>query len=359
MDSFLGALAEPWARRWSGKVAGAALAFWAAGVFAYLIRAGTSAFACRPTRGTASPALCSLAHAGALGTGVAVAVAAVTVIGSAMVVAALSPRVIDVLAGERWPCCGPAHVLTEPVLRWLLRRQIDRRGAIAAAGRPVPDQLPVVAAGPDRRRRGHQAMAAYAANRSTDRAVMARLRRYPVNTGDTGPTRLGSALAATHERVRHRHGLELPVCWEPLIAVLPDDARDWLARESTRVTLRGQSLLWALAATGWAVLFRTPWAAAIWVAGLLVVARGLHAGLRESVETYCDLIEATVAVHRHRLYQALGVPLPDSAVAETVAGQVLSAYLAGAPVADLRFSWPDSGDAARNEQASVAEAAHG
>ncbi len=39
MNSIVGALIEPLARRWSGQVAGASLAFWAAGLLAYVISA--------------------------------------------------------------------------------------------------------------------------------------------------------------------------------------------------------------------------------------------------------------------------------------------------------------------------------
>lgn len=357
MDQFLGALAEPWARRWSGQVAGAALAFWVAGLVLYVARTPASALTC-PAAGHPASAWCHVDHLGTLGVVTACAAAAAAVIGSAFVVAALAPRLVAILAGDNWPVRGPAAPAAGLLLRWLLRRQVDRLGKIAAAGAPVQDQVPQVAEGTDRRRRAHRAIASYAAEMRTDQAATAALRRYPAAPGAVRATRVGCALAAMNERVGRRHGLDLWVCWEPLVGVLTDTARQSLARESTRVTLQAQNMVWAFAAIAWTSLLGTWWAALIWLLASLLLVRTLYGGVCSAMDTYCDLIEATVVLHRHRLYQAVGAALPASTGAEPAAGAALSGYLAGSQAADLPLSWAAAHDDSASAAGNGSAAAH-
>jgi hypothetical protein len=356
MDQFLGALAEPWARRWSGQVAGAALTFWVAGLVLYVARTPASALACSAA-GRPASVWCRVDHLGTLGVVTVCAGAAAAVIGSAFVVAALAPRLVSILAGDSWPVRGPGAPAARSVLRWLLHRQVDRLGNMAATGAPVQDRVPQVAEGTDRRRRAHRAIAAYAADMRTDQAATAALRRYPAAPGAVGVTRVGCALAAMNERVWRRHGLDLWVCWEPLVGVLPDNARQSLARESTRVTLQAQNMVWAFAAIAWTSLLDTWWAALIWLVAALLLVSVLYGGLCSAVDTYCDLIEATVVLHRQRLYQTVGLALPASTGAEPAAGAALSGYLGGTQPADLPLSWAaedDSGSAAGNGSGTAA-----
>jgi len=252
---------------------------------------------------------------------------AANVIGSALLVSGVLSRLIYALSGYGWPRLGSAALVAEQPVRWLVRRQIDHRGNLAAAGRPIAATVPVMPEGKDRRRRSHQALATYATERRTDRAAGPRLHRYPMNAADIGPTRIAVTLAAMSERIRRRHGLDIAACWE----LLPGDARDRLARESAQVAVRNQSMVWAAAALAWTGLFPVPWAAACWAAGQLVLLRMLYSGLGEAVESYCDLIEATVAIHRQRPYTAAGVPLPDSTAAEIAVG-----------ASGCRRTWPAS-----------------
>ncbi len=349
MDQFLGALAEPWARRWSGQVAGAALAFWFIGLVLYLMHTPDSGLAC-PAAAHSASLWCRVDHAGTVGLVTVLAAAAAAVIGSAFVVAALAPRLVSVLAGDTWPARGPGAATGRFVLRWLLLRQVDRQGRIAAAGGPVPDRVPRVAEGTDRRRRAHRAIAAYAADVRTDHAATSVLRRYPAAPGAVSVTRVGCALAAMNERVWRRHGLDLSVCWEPLLGVLPDSAREHVARESTRVTLQAQNIVWAFAVIAWTSLLDAWWMTLIWLLAALLLVRILYGGLCSAVDIYCDLIEATVVLHRHRLYQAVGVAFPASTGAEPAAGTALSDYLAGARLPDLPLSW-----AAQNGAGTAAE----
>lgn len=357
MDKLVEALAEPWVRWWGSQNMGAAVAFWAAGLLAFLVRHPVS-FRCA----TASPgAWCRIHQAGAFGTVLAVVLAAAVVAGSAVFVAALAPWLIRVLAGETWPYRGWLMPPSRSLTRWLIQRQIDARGRAAAAGKPVSDKpevalaaytslfaLPAAPSAPEaaarsRRRSHHRALAEYAVDRAVDRAATARLRQYPADPGTIAPTRIGCALAAMTERVWQRHGLDLAACWEPLLVVCPEQARQLLLSESRRVTQRGQGLVWSAAALAWTALLPPP-GAALWAAAALTAVCLLHAGLRDAVGTYCDLVEGIVATHRHLLYRSLGLQLSADTSAEVVAGRRLSAYLAGEPGPDqaLSLSWPDS-----------------
>ena len=355
MDRFVAALAEPWARKWIGQAAGAALAFWVVGLLAWLMRQPATAFPCHGAgAGPGAGLWCHAQDAGAWGaTAAAAALAVAIVTGSAVLVAAIAPGLLSLLAGEGWPWQGRWAAAVRPVLRWLIRRQIDARGRAAAAGRPAGGRSAAIAAEPGARRKAHQAIAADATYGRVDRAAAARLRRYPPTVAATAPTRIGSAFAAMTERVWQRHRLDLSVCWEPILAVLPGPARESLARESTRLTRRAQNLIWACCAAVWAGFLQPPWAIIGWLVAVAALSCVLYGGLRSAAETYCDLVEAIVAVHRRLLYQGLGLALPDSTSAEIVAGAALSAYLSGVQAVDLPFSWP-AGDGPANQAANQA-----
>lgn len=357
MGGLIEALAEPWARWWGSQNMGAAVAFWTVGLIAFLTRHPFS-FHCAPA---SDGAWCRIHQAGGFGTGLVVVAAAAAVAGSAILVAALTPWLIRVLAGEAWPYRGLLVLPSRSLVRWLIRRQMDARGRTAALGEPVSDP-PAPPAQPDlrRRRENHRALAAYAANRTIDRVAAARLRRYPADPGAYAPTRIGCALAAMTERVSLRHGLELADCWEPLLVVCPDSARQLLASESRRVTQRGQGLIWSLAALAWTVLL-PPAGAVCWAVAALAAAWLLHAGLQDAVGTYCDLVEGTVAAYRHLLYRSLGLPLPIDTAAEASAGALLSAYLTGAQAGTLAMplSWPAVETAAETPPQAVVAGAEG
>jgi hypothetical protein len=338
MDSLLGALAEPWTRRWTGQIAGAALTFWVTGLVLYVWR-HPAALDCRSGQ-HAGALWCRAVRAGGPGYLLVVGVAVGVVLGSAYIVAALTPQLIYVLAGSGWPIFGPGATLTRPLMRALIRRQARRRGQIAASGEALPTSPPAVPDGADRRRRGRRAQAEYAAAVRADSQVVARLRRYPAAAGALAPTRIGNVLAALGERVHSRHGLDLAVCWELLIAVLPPAARARLTAESSRAILQAQTMIWALAAAAWSPLLPASWAIAGWLIGLAGVTVLLYAGLCRALESYCDLVEAIVLATRHRLYQATGLPLPASVAAEPADGARLTEYVLGLPSASVDLAWP-------------------
>jgi hypothetical protein len=350
VDTLVEALAGPWARWWGSQSVGAAVAFWGVGLLAFLTWHPVR-FRCAAAD---TGAWCRVHQTGAFGTGLALVLAAAVVAGSAVLVAALAPWLIRVLAGETWPYRRRGILPSRSLTRWLIRRQIDARGRVAAEGKPVSD-IPSIAsytspttppvprsqpAARARRQHYHRVLADYAIDRAVDRRATARLRRYPADPGAIAPTRIGCALAAMTERVWRRHGLDLADCWEPLLVVCPEPARQLLVSESRRVAQRGQGMVWSMAAFAWTAVL-PPAAAALWAAAVLVAVCLLHAGLREAVGTYCDLVEGTVATQRHLLYQAVGIPLPTDTSAERTVGRRLSAYLVGGPDPDqsLPLSW--------------------
>lgn len=334
MDSLVKALAEPWARWWGSQNIGAALAFWAAGLLAWAARRPGGLRCARASHDT----WCQIQQAGTAGTVVAVVAAAAVVAGSALLVGALAPWLIRFLSGAGWPYQGSITRVSRPAARWLIRRQVSRRGRLAAAGGGPPAEPDPVDDGPGARRRNHEAIARYAEHRAVDRSAAAGLRRYPDDRGLMAPTRIGCALAAVGERVGKRHALDLEWCWEPLLAVLPAEPRQLLASESLRVTQRGQGLVWSVLALVWTALIPFPWAV-LWVLAALLGACLLNAGLRDAACIYCDLVEALVAANRHLLYRSLGLDPPESAAAELSAGRRLSDYLAGRGDTGLVFRW--------------------
>ncbi|MFE9102380.1 hypothetical protein [Actinomadura geliboluensis] len=335
MDKLLESLAGPWTKRWTGHVAAAALTFWAIGLSARLVSGGGSATACR-AGGPADPlgqAWCRLDGAGAVGYAALVVLAGSLVIGSALLVAAATPRIVHVIAGD---VPRPGGLTAWSLWEWLLRRQIARRRRAAQAPGP-PEQ----AALPDALDAAEREMARVALLGRIERDAIGELYRYPAADALMAPTRIGCALAAMVERVERRHGLNLAACWEHLLMVLPPDARARLAQESRRVTLRGQNLVWTLAAVLWTPTFGPSRYAVGWVLGIALVTALLMRGVREAVENYCDLIEALMTCYRDRIYTAVGFAQPTSTTGDVAAGRVLSEYLGGwADDPAVPLSWP-------------------
>ncbi|HEU5028561.1 MAG TPA: hypothetical protein VFV01_26855 [Spirillospora sp.] len=334
MNKILETLAVPWTKRWSGQVAAAALVFWTIGLYAWLTRLPSKGALCHPHDGPALDLWCRAGQVGVAGRAVMVVFACALVVGSALTVTAATPRIVHLAVGDGRGF-GRLGRAAGPVTRWLLRRQVARRRRAASAGRPVPLPAP-----PPVRRAVEKRTAMDALTHRIGQSAIAGLRRYPFKDEAMAPTRIGCALAAMVERVRRRHGLDLPVCWETLLAVLPPDARARLAAASGRVLLRAQVMVWTVLTALWAPALHG-WVVPALPVAAIAMAVVLSSGLRESFEGYCDLIEALVALHRSRLYTGLGMAVPPSLAEERVAGAELSSYLAGWRFDhDAPLSWP-------------------
>jgi hypothetical protein len=340
-------------RSWQPRITGAALVFWAAGPALWTIGRRTEPGTC--TIGPAqvphwSDAVCGMAADGAAGQADLGLLAAAAVAGSALAVAAVTPKVLHFLAGVGWPQGSFGGPLRR-VLEYLLLRQATRRAELASARFPARTPEPPAAAKSApvptaqarrdiRQLRRHNAQTA--ADDLLDSAARARLRRYPSTHAVIAPTRLGNCLLAAGERIRERHGLDLDVCWELLLTVLPPEVAARLNQQSATVLSRAQGMLWAAAAAIWAFGAAGPTAAAGWIAGIAILTRLYYAGLCPAVEAYCDIVEAVLLADRHLLYRAAGLEPPRTTGEEPADGRTLSLLLRGVcPEPPMPLTWHD------------------
>lgn len=301
IDSLVGAVVDPLARRWTAQAVGAALAFWLTGALVLVLREPAGAVCAGPATGR-DALYCRLVDTGPAGAVLAAVLALAVVVGAANIGAVLAPGLTHLLAGVSWPASGWAARWTT----WRIARHTRIRQRLANI---APD------AGPDDTRPPWD-----------EGRIRTRLRGYP-GGAVPAPTRLGNAFAAMSQRITDRHGLRVSSCWAAFLAVLPEPARQALTAQSTTVLGRAQTLVWTVAALGWTALIPTPGWALVWVVAVLAAVAGAYLGLAHAVQAYCDLIEGQVAVFRSGLYRAVGFPLPESTVDEPKLGAELSDYL--------------------------------
>jgi hypothetical protein len=149
-----------------------------------------------------------------------------------------------------------------------------------------------------------------------------RLRRVPVSSALTMPTRLGNLLRAAEERPRLKYGLDTVAVWPQFWLVLPKDTRDELMQ--ARAALDAAARLWL-----WSVLFVvwTPWALWALPVALVVAAATYYGSMLDAAEVYGDLMEAAFDVHRTELYKAARWPPTATPAEEAGAGAQLTEYL--------------------------------
>ncbi|WP_299025385.1 hypothetical protein [uncultured Thermanaerothrix sp.] len=148
-----------------------------------------------------------------------------------------------------------------------------------------------------------------------------RLHYVPADPADYRPTRLGNILRTGERDAAYKYGLDALVCWARLWLLLPPEARNDLALARER--LEEDVVLW-----GWGLLSLI-WAfflAPLALISLVWMITAYNLALR-SASVYADLIMAAFDLYRHKLYTALGWPLPPAGEAERVYGEKLSEYL--------------------------------
>lgn len=251
----------------------------------------------------------------------ALAVAAVFtgVLGSALAVQRLAQPALRVAGGD-WPR------LLRPLRRW----RVQLRARQLARDRERWGDL---AATLESRGLGAEEHSEYL-------TLDNRIRRNPASADRLAATQLGNVMVAATDRLYQRYGLDVVKCWPHLWLVLPESARGDLGAAR-------QALDNSMVAVLWGVLFMLFAPLAWWaplVGGLVAVAT-FKWWVVTRAESYADLLEATVEVHRTALYRALRLPLPTSPADERQRGMELTHYLwrgssAPSPVfTDAEASW--------------------
>jgi len=220
-------------------------------------------------------------------------------------VAALTGPVLGLIAGIGWPTGRPFTWLVRRRRGWHQRRRQRLLGELAHGG-----------------------------------GAVARLAWYPTGDGAVRPTRVGNAFAALGQRVRRRHGLDLPTCWPLIEQTLSQPAQDRLEQASSRVAGRVQNLLWTVAALLWLPAFPVGLVIVVAVVCAVLIAL-LWWAVSVAVQQYCALIEATVAANRRAMYTAVGWPPPTSTKQEPECGRALTGYLNRfSDAGDVDLEWP-------------------
>ncbi|GAA2692957.1 MULTISPECIES: hypothetical protein [Actinosynnema] len=289
------------AERWASLLVSPALAFWGAGLLAWVHARG----------GLTGRGWVALEAAWKAGPGASSVVAQACAVLGVLLLVATSTRLsestteplIRTMEGY-WPAVAtPIRLLVMVVRSWHADRRTARWRALATARADLT--------GGD-----HRAYLRLTAWRGTQ----------PADPADRMPTRLGNVLRAAETRPRHRYGLEAVVCWPHLWLLLPEHVRAELSTARSRLDEHARLWSWGLLIAVWTVF--TWWALPV---ALVATTIGYRLA-RSSATTYGQLVQASYDLHRKDLYEALGRELPDDPEAEALAGAELSRFLQRGPI---------------------------
>lgn len=148
--------------------------------------------------------------------------------------------------------------------------------------------------------------------------------RYPKDTNDVMPTRLGNVLRRYERLAGHLYGLD-PVIVIPLIAAIaPHDQAAYLDDQRTQLDLAVRTAFTALLATGISVVFL--WWHGLWLALALIFYGAAYLAYRGAVvtaESYGLALVTLIELNRFDLYRQLHLPLPADTRTEKLANQEL------------------------------------
>lgn len=313
---------------------GPLLLFWLAGALAVAWRRGSGKDLCRlPERHT--DVLCSIAAQRPLGPILWAAAATAVIVMSAWALSASAGFALEILAG-RWGTSKIALAYT----RHRIARHRARRSDLATWRQTPPAGL-----------NGDNLDAWHSQNgwRATRRR--AAYARYPRMTDSHHllPTSVGNALVSVSAEARRTYGLDLAVCWDPFVKALEAPVRSELTVAATRVFARVQGLVCAAGAALWAALIPGVLPRLLWVAVCVLLVWGAHRSIRAGVDAYCRHVASLFAIHRVRLYRALGFTPPTTAQAEADCGATLSAVLSRSlptGAAPVPYEWASPGESA-------------
>jgi hypothetical protein len=294
-EAFAGKLAEQWAAR----LLSPALVFWAGGLAAWL---WSKPDGWRAAADEYNRTLEDVSAAGQVGVLIG---ALLLMLGSAALADRLTLPVLRLLEGY-WP-----GWLTAPLLS-------RRRERLKHAKRTAQEIARVATSDHERKQLA---------------GLERTLRRYP-DPDLILPTRLGNVLRLAETRPRERYGLDAVVCWPYLWLVLDEHTRTEVTRARMALNGAARGWLWSIAFAVWTPLAWWALPAATIGAGFAYYLTALS-----TAQTYGTLVEAAFALNRHRLYEALRWPLPETRYDEQEKGEELTLYLwRGIPPDDARLA---------------------
>jgi hypothetical protein len=302
ISSLLGGLGGKLAERWAAALFTPAFGFWALGALAWWIDLSDA----------------GRRHYLQVYGGLSGTTQAVLVVVSLLVVAASSA------AAERFtlPVLRALEGYWPLPFRWLARVLVKRRA----------DRLQTM------ERRWVDLYARHTDETSTrDEAVELvdlerRLGTMPAHADRLMPTRLGNILRAAESGIDDKYGIDPIRCWPALWLVLPEGTRAELTAARARLDTAAVWLLWVALVVLWSVF--TPWAVLVAVVGVVAA----YQNLLSAAAPYGALVDASYALHRGLLYDALGRPRPAQPTEERAAGQTLTAALWRGPEVAAQLS---------------------
>ena len=151
-----------------------------------------------------------------------------------------------------------------------------------------------------------------------------RLRRLPLTEDLVMPTRLGNIRRAAEGLPLEKYGLEPEKCLPRLWLVLPDGAKQELAKARSNLDAAISAWICGLLLLVWTIW--TWWATPI----AIVTTLSAYSFALSAAATYGDLVESAFDMHRKLLYESMRWPLPDSPAKEYEAGTAITDYLSRA-----------------------------
>ncbi|WP_415951283.1 hypothetical protein [Streptomyces sp. KLOTTS4A1] len=308
---------------------GPLLLYWLTGALVVLWRRGAGTHVCRTSDSPVSVP-CMIATQRPLGPVLLTAAATAIIVMSAWALSASAAFALEVLAG-RWGMSRIALAWT----RLRMARHHARRSELHAAQEEEP---PVGLSAEGRKAWLSQNGWRTARKRAAHARYPRQRDRVPVL-----PTAIGNALVSVSTETRRKYGLDLALCWDPFVKALDAEVRDELIAAATRVFARVQGLMCAAAAGFWAILIPGIWPRLLWVSMCAGLVWAAHRSLRVGIDAYCRHVTDVFAIHRVRLYRALGLKPPAAVQEEVSCGLKLNAVLsrripAGSP--PIGYEWP-------------------
>lgn len=262
-----------------------AFAFWLVGLLAWVAAGGLPRLRALVAPVAGQPEPVQLA---------AIVTALLVILGTGLVAERLAPAALRFLQGD-WPDAA------RPLRRLLAARHYRAKESLEVRWEQLYARVAEAAAVVE----GGQAPQAGLEPEEEDLLeVERRLAAYPGRSHRVAPTRLGNVLRAAESGVRDKYGIDAARCWPALWLLLPEAVRAEVAE--ARKALDSAVLWWT-----WSVLL-TVWVALdLRVLALVATGSALsYRGVVGAAARYGELVDASYALHRGLLYDAVRWPTP-------------------------------------------------